>query len=171
MFFLLFLQEPLKAPLLSSVSSKRNIKLACALSQGIMRAMGDYPSKKDWIEHAIAVIEEGIHTEDLRDELYCQLMKQLLSNARKESVEHGWWLMSLCLTSFSPSERLFPYLRQFLIHWQPAVQSNDNIFQSLAETSADLLDRTRVNGTRVHPPTALEFDCLMVRVFRCFHEI
>ena len=45
--------------------------------------MGDYPSKKSWRDLACAVIQEGIDNEDLRDELLCQVIKQVINNQRR----------------------------------------------------------------------------------------
>jgi len=50
----------------------------------------------------------------LRDELYCQLMKQLTANPSPESIDHGFTLMSLLLSTFPPSAELENYLEMFL---------------------------------------------------------
>jgi len=157
LFEISFSPDPLKQPLLQSLEGKKNIKMASALSQGIMRCMGDYPSKKDWKEHCSAIIDEGIHCEEIRDELFCQIMKQLTNNNRLASLEKGWWLLNLCVGSFPPSEVLLPYLRNFLIQ---AVNVKDFPFQDVAVTAIAKLERTSVNGSRQYGPIGLEFDSL-----------
>jgi len=66
----------------SHTQEKNNNEPLCLISKDVMRGMGDYPTKKDWREHAISLIEEGIQCEEIRDELFCQIMKQLTNNTR-----------------------------------------------------------------------------------------
>lgn len=48
----------------------------------------------------------------LRDEIYCQLIKQLTNNPHHDSVNKGWWLMSICLETFPPPPEFENYLGQ-----------------------------------------------------------
>lgn len=48
--------------------------------------------------------------EQLRDELFCQILRQLRHNPSISSEEKGWHLFLICLACFSPSLYLTPYL-------------------------------------------------------------
>ncbi|CAG5121799.1 unnamed protein product [Candidula unifasciata] len=89
----------------------------------------------------------GIYKPVLRDELYCQLCKQLTNNPSRNSIMRGWVLLNLFAGSFSPSENFAHILVNFL---------RDSPSE-LSEKVDKLLRRTFSVGTRAYPLSWLEF--------------
>ena len=88
----------------------------------------------------------GILRAELRDEIFCQICKQLTNNPSKSSHARGWILLSLCVGCFAPSENFEKYLRQFIKRGPPGY----------APFCDERLGRTIMNGTRTQPPSWLE---------------
>ena len=64
--------------------------------------MGDRPSTADPAELAAALLHLGVTCPPLRDELYCQVVKQLSSGSDPGCSRRGWTLMYLFLEAFPP---------------------------------------------------------------------
>ena len=60
-------------------------KLAVECFQYIMIFMGDFHGKKTPKQAAVFITELGMKTEGLRDELFCQIIKQITSNKSQRS--------------------------------------------------------------------------------------
>eukprot|EP00112_Aurelia_sp_Birch-Aquarium-sp1_P015328 Seg339.1 transcript_id=Seg339.1/GoldUCD/mRNA.D3Y31 product=Myosin-VIIa protein_id=Seg339.1/GoldUCD/D3Y31 len=113
-------------------------------SFGALRAE-DRPTTN--LEKLHFIIGHGIVRPTLRDEIYCQISKQLSRNQNKESARKGWILLSLCLGCFAPTEKLARYLQNFIKEEGPA---------NTAAYNLERLKRTLKNGPRHQPPSWLE---------------
>jgi hypothetical protein len=56
------------------------------------------------------IIKKAIQYPGLRDEVYCQTIKQLTGNPSEESRRKGWQLLLVCLMCFAPSVKFENYL-------------------------------------------------------------
>ncbi|XP_060754217.1 unconventional myosin-VIIa [Neoarius graeffei] len=110
-------KEPLKQPLLKSLQKNSDLsQLACNSFTAIMKYMGDYPVKsiRNPVELTDQIYGPALQNPDLRDEIYCQIMKQLTNNSNGLSMERGWQLLWLCCGLFPPSQALLKHTQRFL---------------------------------------------------------
>ncbi|XP_072113084.1 unconventional myosin-VIIa-like [Mobula birostris] len=94
------------------------------------------------------IIGNAIARPSIRDEIYCQICKQLSECYNKNVYARGWILMSLCVGCFPPSEGFMKYLRNFLRSGPVGY----------APFCKERLGRTAVNGARTEPPSYLELE-------------
>merc|ERR1712154_505145 len=65
-------------------------------------------------EVGLEIICKGHKQKEFRNEIYCQLIKQLTNNPKTQSVNRGWNLLNICLYVFPPSRELENYLEVFI---------------------------------------------------------
>uniref|UniRef100_A0A6Q2Y884 Myosin VIIBb n=1 Tax=Esox lucius TaxID=8010 RepID=A0A6Q2Y884_ESOLU len=111
-------------------------------------------SENETEEESNILIGEG-RTLDLilLDEIYCQIIKQLVNNKNQKSSLRGWVLLSVCLGIFPPTELLMQYLESFL-RAGPS---------SYGPYCAERLRRTVANGERGEPPCWIELQAVKTK--------
>ncbi|KAM3619073.1 uncharacterized protein V6R79_002572 [Siganus canaliculatus] len=155
------LRQRLRQPLLYH-EDEGDIQASLTVWWIILRFMGDLPEPKQQVlgqrggptldrpltalEKLHIIVGYAIVRRDLRDEIYCQICKQLQDNNNRNSYFRGWILLSLCLGIFPPTERFIKYLQSFI----------RNAPGGYASYCAERLRRTGINGVRGEPPAWLE---------------
>ncbi len=62
----------------------------------------------------LEIMTKGWLHAQLRDELYLQIIKQTTSNLSHQSNLFGWQLLAICLSFFPPTQKLYPYLSEYI---------------------------------------------------------
>nr|XP_006627875.2 PREDICTED: unconventional myosin-VIIa isoform X2 [Lepisosteus oculatus] len=158
-------REPIKQPLLKKVLNHEELSQeACMAFIAIMKYMGDYPSKRTRSVNELTdqIFEGALKAEPLKDEIFCQILKQLTENHVKYSEEKGWELLWLCTGLFPPSNMLLPHVQRFL-------QSRK--YHPLAPDCMQRLQKALRNGSRKYPPHLVEVEAIQHKTTQIFHKV
>jgi len=153
-----FSETPTSQPLTKGVPEDM-AKGAVKMLINVMKYMGDYPTKKelDPFELMQKICQTALDKPKLRDELFCQLIKQTTNNPRSGSTLRGWELLSICCGLFVPSRTLGPYLLDHLVQAKSDTGKVAQDTQRLAQVAVLRLDRLRAVGLRSHAPSSVEY--------------
>ncbi|XP_060523322.1 unconventional myosin-XV [Cylas formicarius] len=123
----------------------------------ILRYCGDQPLTPDMseVKCVYTVLMHCHKYAQLRDEVYCQLMKQTTSNKSEspESSQRAWRLLSIVAAYFACSDNLLPYLME---HLTSAANDRRRICHGTAAVCLSNLRKTQRCGGRKNVPSVEE---------------
>nr|XP_061834366.1 unconventional myosin-VIIa-like [Nerophis lumbriciformis] len=158
-------REPLRQPLLLGLVGNSELShKACLAFTAVLKYMGDYPTKQTQspVELTDQIFGPATEKEALRDEVYCQIMKQMTGNNNRFSVEQGWQLLWLCCGLFPPSQTLLKHTRRFL---------ESRRREPLASDCLQRLQSSLRMEPRKLPPHQVEVDAIQQNSTQIFHKI
>lgn len=98
---------------LLKLNSSMNVEAVQAF-KNVVSFMGDRVTRKETGSHAQKLMKNTLHApEELRDEIFCQLIKQTTENPMPESTQKGWQLMAIAAGTYPPSREFEPYLMYY----------------------------------------------------------
>ncbi|XP_061840189.1 unconventional myosin-XV [Nerophis lumbriciformis] len=136
-------------------------RVAADLFLSVMRFMGDAPIRGLTEQEVVATFLKLIGDFTLmRDEAYCQVLKQITANtsSKADSCQRGWRLLYI-LTAFSRcSEVLKPVLLKYLM--QASLGASVQ-YQGIAKACEQNLKKTFQHGGRTVPPNNMELKAML----------
>ncbi|KAA3675612.1 myosin VIIa [Paragonimus westermani] len=147
--------EPLREPLLQKLACAKepDKRTALAAFLAILRYMGDVPPNQitkptsdGCCRLTDPIFQPLIASDLLRDEIYCQLVKQLTRNPNRRSIKRGWELMWLATGLVAPSALLLKEIDAILLSTP----------YELGRLCYIRLQRTKRQRQRLFPPHELE---------------
>ncbi|XP_077381905.1 unconventional myosin-XV [Festucalex cinctus] len=155
-----FSKIPLTESLIELTDPAMN-RVAADLFLAVMRFMGDSPLKGLTEQEVVSTFLKLVGEFTLmRDEAYCQVLKQITANSssKPESCQRGWRLLYI-LTAFSRcSEVLKPFLIKYLMRASVGAGLQ---YQGIAKACVQNLKKTFQYGGRLVPPNNMELKAMM----------
>ncbi|CAB3251355.1 unnamed protein product [Arctia plantaginis] len=157
-------REPIRKPLLKKILEDVTLS-KCAVSSffGMLKYMGDMPAPKarSVTEYTDEIFRSAVGEISLRDEIYCQIMKQLTNNRIQLSEERGWELMWLATGIFVCGQSLFKELVEFL-KTRP---------HPIAKECLKRVFKTQKKGSRLYAPYVVEVEAIQHRSMQIYHKV
>lgn len=122
--------------------------------------MGDLPKGRESVD-TDKIFYPALNDDLLRDELYCQIMRQLTENQIQISEERGWDLLWLATGVMLPSQQVQKELFEFLKTRK----------HPIAAECLRRIQKTMKLGHRKYPPYIVEVEAIRVRTIEIYHKV
>eukprot|EP00948_MAST-09A_sp_MAST-9A-sp1_P000776 g776.t1 len=132
------------------------------LNKNLISFMGDRSSSKPAKEHIKKMLVFTIRApQELRDEVYCQVMKQTTENPSLESLRKGWQVILLMGGVYPPSKSLLPFLQSHI--YDAKTKHDDSEVRLLAKFAMQRVTKTVKQGPRREVPLSAEIESARLR--------
>jgi hypothetical protein len=142
--------------------------LAIQCFRNVTGFMGDRSSTKEEGGHAEKLLKTCLHSPvELRDEVFCQIIKQTTNNPSASSTLKGWMLLGIIAGAIAPSHDFEPYLYSFIDRHRSVPNIGDYASYAMARVA-----KTVSLGPRREVPTQIEIDacrCRLPVIIRVYH--
>ncbi|KAM4656830.1 unconventional myosin-XV [Amazona ochrocephala] len=157
---LTFSKTPIQESLIEFVDGGIS-KLATEAFQAVMKFMGDHPLRgQTELDTVCTILKLCAEHEVLRDEVYCQVVKQITNNSssKPDSCQKGWRLLYILAAYYKCSEVLRPFLLAFL---QDTSRHPELPFHGIAKACELNLQKTLQFGGRRLFPSSMELRAMV----------
>uniref|UniRef100_A0A3B4HA12 Myosin XVB n=1 Tax=Pundamilia nyererei TaxID=303518 RepID=A0A3B4HA12_9CICH len=145
--------------------SQQSSMQGSVLNLEVNSPMADFAMKYfSWVDFcfnsndSLTSVQLGKEKELLRDEIFCQVIKQTTNNPKKSSCSLGWQLLSVVAGFFPCSATLQPYITRYL---DDISQDYVHPYHELASLSHDNLQRSLRFGGRRNIPSYPEIEAIL----------
>ncbi|XP_056662302.1 LOW QUALITY PROTEIN: unconventional myosin-XV [Monodelphis domestica] len=155
-----FSKTPIQESLIEFSTSSLN-KIATEMFLAVMKFMGDFPMKAQTeLDVLRSFLQLCRDPEVLRDEAYCQVIKQITENTstKPDSCQRGWRLLHILAAYHKCSDVLRPYLFRF---FQDVCRSPGLHFQGIAKACEQNLQKTFQFDGRSELPSNMELRAIL----------
>lgn len=130
----------------------------------ILKFCGDHPTGRtvNITDQTDPIFNLPLKKKELRDECYCQIMKQLTRNPKKTSEARAWKLFWLLCGLMPPSAQLYPHVSRFL---------SSRSENAMAMECSQRVYRVNRNGARRMPPHSTEVEAIQNETTQIYHFI
>lgn len=131
-------------------------ELACSIWKDINKQLRGELKENSIIQSTQSIIAYCLERGELRDEVYCQLIRQATNNPSPEQQLRSWQLLSICAACFCPSKRLYRFVLAFMMTHQ-----KDAVVGPTATWAMNSLKRTKLHDHhRRFPPSVVEMNAI-----------
>jgi len=107
--------------------------------QNLLVGMGDRPAQECQRNASTVAVKDLAHAGDaLRDEVYVQVLKQLIDNPSSLSLQRGWELLQVLCQETPPKSELAAFVHAFV---KQAIQSSDDNVATAAKSCLLILTK------------------------------
>lgn len=136
---------------LTKIEDAETVNIACSAYKDIVRYTRGELKPEQEVKAVQNIVQFAIDRTELRDEIFMQLIKQIIGNPRPDAVTRAWHFLSFCVVALPPSNNLYKHLQAFF-----EKASGDTENGRCANWCRQTLKRTKLNGARKLPPSEIE---------------